>query len=130
MSDLFEKADVVSRYSRRMAITDGVLIDASEGDFAEVSREHFPNYHLAMTSAVFALLERAVEIGEGVDFAGLWHDVLWMSRVSPVRLLRGGHTFHVGIRDQHTLRWHELKILFHGGDYGEPCATIMLPDED
>jgi hypothetical protein len=130
MSELFEKADVLFRYTRRMAITDGVLIDASEGEFAEVSREHFPNYHLAMTSAVFALLERAVEIVEGADLAGLWHDVLWMSRVSPVRLLPGGHTFQVGIRAAHALCWHELKILFHGGDYGEPCATVMLSEED
>lgn len=130
MSDLFDSAEVVFRYTRRMAIADGVLIDATEGEFATVSREHFPNYHLAMTSAVFALLERAVESGHGADFAGLWHDILWMSRVSPVRLLPGGHTFQVGIRDAHAQRWHELKILFHGGDYGEPCATVMLPDED
>lgn len=130
MSDPFESAEVVFRYTRRMAIADGVLVDATEGDFAQVSREHFPNHHLAMTSAVFALIERAVEIGEGADFAGLWHDILWMSRVCPVRLLGGGHTFQVGIRADAHLRWHELKILFHGGDHGEPCATVMLPEED
>jgi len=130
MSNLFDSAEVVFRYTRRMAIADGVLIDATEGEFAAVSREHFPDRHLAMTSAVFALLERTVEIGDGADFAGLWHDILWMSRVSPVRLLRGGHTFQVGIRAETHLRWHELKILFHGGDYGEPCATVLLPDED
>ena len=53
-----------------------------------------------------------------------------MSRVCRVRLLPGGHTFKVGIRAEHTLRWHELKILFHGGDNGEPCATVMLSEED
>lgn len=53
-----------------------------------------------------------------------------MSRVSPVRLLRGGHTFRVGIRATAQMRWHELKTLFHGGDNGEACATVMLPDED
>ena len=130
MSHPFDSAAVIFRYTRRMAIADGVLIDATQGDFAEVSREHFPNHHLALTSAVLALLERAVATGEGQGFAGIWHDVLWMSRVCPVRLLSGGHTFKVGIRDANALRWHDLKILFHGGDHGEPCATVMLADED
>lgn len=52
------------------------------------------------------------------------------SRVARVRQLPGGHTFNVGIRTAAHLHWHELKILFHGGDYGEPCATVMLPDDD
>ena len=130
MANLFDSAEVVFRYTRRMAIADGVLVDATQGDFAEVSREHFPHHHLAMTSAVFALIERGVETGEGSEFAGLWHDVLWMSRMSRVRLLSGGHTFDVGIRAAALLRWHELKILFHGGDHGEPCATVMLLEED
>ena len=129
MSNPFNST-AVSRYTRRTAIADSVLIDATQGEFADVSREHFPNHHLAMTSAVFTLLERALESGARQDLTGLWHDVLWMSRVCPVRLLPGGHTFENGIRAEHTLRWHELKILFHGGDHGEPCATVMLPDED
>ncbi len=122
--------DVIFHYARRMAIADGVLIDATQGDFAAVSREHFPNHHLAMTSAVNALIEQAVESDDGSEFAGIWHDILWMSRVCPVRLLRGGHTFKVGISASAQLRRQELKILFHGGDHGEPCATVMLPDED
>ena len=116
--------------SRRTTLADGLLIDATQGDLAGISREHFPDHHLAMTSAVFVLIERSVESGEVSEFAGIWHDILWMSRVCPVRTLPGGHTFEVGIRDSAHLRWHELKILFHGGDYGEPCATVMLSEED
>lgn len=126
----FDGAPVIFRSTRRMALADGVLVDATQGDFAEVSREHFPNYHLAMTSAVFALVEAGVESGEGSEFAGLWHDILGMSRGCPVRLLPGGHTFQVGLRAGAQLRRHELKIRFHGGDHGEPCATVMLPEED
>lgn len=130
MSSSSDTAPVIFRYTRRMAIVDGVLIDAMQGDFAEVSREHFPHHHLAMTSAVFALIDGGAMSDDGAEFAGLWHDVLWMSRVCPVRLLPGGHTFKVGIRAGTQLRWHELKILFHGGDHGEPCATVVLPDGD
>lgn len=128
MSDLFEDADVIFRYTRRMAIADGVLVDATQGDFGEVSREHFPYRHLAITTAVFALIDEGVRAGG--ESAGIWHDILWMSRVCPLRLLSGGHTFKVGIRAGRALCWHELKIIFHGGDDGEPCATVLLPDED
>ncbi len=123
-------APVIFRYTRLMALADGVLVDATHGEFAAVSREHFPDHYLALTSAVFALINAAVETPEGADFAGIWHDILWMSRVCPVRLLPGGHTFKVGIRSGQLLRWRELKILFHGGDHGEPCATVMLPTEE
>lgn len=121
-------SDVIFRYTRRMAIADGVLIDATQGEFAAVSREHFPDHHLALTNAVFALVREAV--AADADFAGVWHDILWMARVARVQLLPGGHTFKVGVRASRHLRWHELKILFHGGDNGEPCATVMLPEED
>ena len=123
-------SNVIFRYTRRMALAEGVLVDATQGDFAGVSREHVPNHHLAMTTAVFALVERSVESDDSSEFAGVWHDILWMSRVCPVRSLPGGYTFKVGIRVGAQLRWHELKILFHGGDYGEPCATVMLSDDD
>ena len=130
MPNPLDSSPVIFRCTRRMALADGVLVDANQGEFAAVSHEHFPDHHLALTSAVFALINAAVETAEGADFAGLWHDILWMSRVCPVRLLPGGHTFKVGIRQGPFLRWHELKILFHGGDHGEPCATVMLRGED
>jgi len=117
-------------YTRRMAIADGVLVDATQGIFAAVSREHFPEHHLAMTDTVFDLIEKSVSAREGADATGLWHDILWMSRVCPVRLCSGGHTFRVKLRTRHGSRWYDFKILFHGGDHGEPCATVMRPDED
>jgi len=128
---MFDEAkDIIFRYTRYMAFADGVLVDASQGELGPVSREHFPEHHLALTSAVFALVQTAAEAGEGASPAGVWHDVLWMARLCPVRLLPGGHTFKVGLRQATHLHWHELKILFHSGDHGEPCATVMLPEED
>lgn len=129
MSNPLDSAPVIFRYTRRMALADGVLVDATHGEFAAVSREHFPDHHLALTSAVFALVSTAAETAEGSDCAGVWHDILWMSRMARVRLLPGGHTFKVGIRQGQLFRWHELKILFHGGDNGEPCATVTLSEE-
>jgi hypothetical protein len=124
-----DKDEVAFRYTRAMAIADGVLIDAMQGDFAGVSHQHFPGIHLAMTDSVFNLIRRAVEAGPA-DYAGVWHDVLWMSQQGLMRLLGNGRIFKVGLRDTTALQWRELKILFHPGDIGEPCATLMLPDED
>ena len=127
---LDESKDLILRYTRYMAFADGVLVDANQGELAQVSREHFPDHQLALTGELFALVETAAEAGEGASPAGIWHDILWMARLCPVRLLPGGHTFKVRLRQATQLHWHELKIIFHGGDHGEPCATVMLPDED
>jgi hypothetical protein len=53
-----------------------------------------------------------------------------VARLSRAAAPRRPHVQSRNSRRTRALRWHELKILFHGGDYGEPCATVMLPDED
>lgn len=126
----FANAPVIFTYTRRMAIADGVLIDATVNDFADVSRQHLPTHHLAMTSTVFEIIKAGVDAGKGADFAGIWHDVLWMATTCPVEWIAGGQKFRVSIQGTPRSRWHDLKILFHGGDQGEPCATVMLPNED
>jgi hypothetical protein len=130
MNDSSDIDPIIFRYTRAMAMADGVLVDAMQGELAEVSRQHFPRIHLAMTDTVLALLEAAVKTGAGHDYAGLWHDILWMARACPVSFLPNGRMFKVGIRASYGLQWHELKILFHPGDAGEPCATVMQPEED
>jgi hypothetical protein len=130
MNNSSEDDPIIFRYTRAMAIADGVLIDAMTGDFTNVSRQHFPGIELAMTASVFALIEGAVQSDSGADFAGTWHDVLWMSRKGLVQLLGQGRIFKVAIRGAQGLRWLELKIQFHPGDRGEDCATVMLTDED
>ncbi len=126
----FADVPVIYAYTRRMAIADGVLIDATIGDFADVSRQHFPLHHLAMTSAVFEIIKAGIDAGKGADYAGIWHDVLWMAATCPIEWIPGGQKFRVSIQGTPRSRWHDFKILFHGGDQGEPCATVMLPDED
>jgi hypothetical protein len=64
------------------------------------------------------------------DWKGVWHDLLWMSHVSPVQSLPGGRLFRVIITGTGRRCLHTLKIQIHPGDNGEPCATIMLPEED
>jgi hypothetical protein len=122
---------VISVYTRAQAIADGVLADASTGDLAEVSAQHFPSVHVAMTATVFALIEQAVASPKHAnDCRGVWHDILHMSRACPVRVWQGGRLFRVIITGTGRKRLHTLKAISHPDETGRPCLTIMLPDED
>ena len=76
MDNLFKDTDVISAYTRAQAIDDGVLVDGTIGDLAEVSRQHYKT-NIAMTIAVFDLIDRAVKHPDWCnDYAGVWHDIL------------------------------------------------------
>ena len=100
-------------------------------DLAQVSAQHFPSVHVAMTATVFALIEQAVASPKHAnDCRGVWHDILWMSRVSPVQVWQGGRLFRVIITGTGRKRLHTLKAISHPDETGRPCLTIMLPEED
>ncbi len=129
LQDVF--GEVISTYTRAQAIEDGVLVDANIGDLAEVTRQNF-KYPVAMTSAVFGLMEKAVDHPDWCnDFKGVWHDILHMSKVAIVqRIDATQHLFRVIITGTGRKRYHMLKIVCHPGDNAEPVLTVMMPDED
>jgi uncharacterized protein DUF6573 len=126
--------DPISIYTRAQAIEDGVLVDATAEPFAAVTREHF-KVHVAMTAAVFALIERAVDDPRcDNDYPGVWHDICWMLRTTisleSASSSRSALLFKVAIAEAGRSRLWTLKALMGPGDRAEPCLTIMLPDED
>lgn len=128
----WDDADVVYVYTREQAIEDGVLIDARQGELEEVTRQHFPGpCPVVMTSGLYELIRRAVENrGAGNDWRGVWHDVLWMFRVSGARrgaLDRMGDRcgFRVIITGTGRRRLHTVVGVFDG-----EALTFMLPHED
>lgn len=127
--NFWEGCEVISRYTRRQAIEDGVLVDGSIGDLAEVSRQHY-KHPIAMTAAVWALIDRAVKNRKHCnDYKGVWHDILWMSRLAPA-VDYPSRLFSVIITGVGRKRRHTLKIHCGPGDEGEPVLTVMLPEED
>ena len=130
-TDLWNGADVIYSYTRAQAVEDGVLVDATTGNLAEVTRQHY-RHPVAMTASVFDLMTRAVEHPKHCnDYRGVWHDILWMSRQNITRRIDATcHLFKVYITGIGRQRWHELKIQCHPGDQGEPVLTIMFPEED
>jgi len=112
------------------------LAEGREGSGArrsgELSRkspaQHFPGVHVAMTAAVFALIEQAVASPKHAnDCRGVWHDILWMSRVSPVQVWQGGRLFRVIITGTGRKRLHTLKAIQHPDETGRPCLFTSPP---
>lgn len=134
MIDFF--GEPISIYTRADAIRDGMLVDVSE-----TAQEAGFKVPVALTHAVWSDCvewsgedsERQVPQDEG---GRLW-DVLYMARFAAkaaakrdtdvidyvmLRVPRGGRATRA--------RRVVLMLRIHGGDHGEPVATIGFPGED
>ncbi len=144
--NLFDGAEIISRYTRAQAIEDGVLVDLSAGETAALVREAGIKWPVAMTSAAWhATVGRGgrwvadpetggekMELPAGQDAIGRTWDVLNLLRFAIGRQ-RGATTelrFEVRVWDGKRTRVVRLKSLSGPGDHGEPVITILLPDED
>jgi hypothetical protein len=129
MTSIFGDCEVISRYTRANAISDGVLVDITT-NFPELCKMY--KFPVACTASVWGIITRAVESKKHCnDIEGVIWDVLWMSQKGIVRRIDDTqHIFRVIITGTGTNRYHDMKIVCHGGDEGEPVLTIMLPEED
>ncbi len=109
-------------------IVDGAL------NMVRIWRSSPPHYKypVAMTAEVFALIDKPVKHPQHCnDYEGLWHDVLWMSRMNIIRRIDATqHLFKVTITGTGRKRLHTLKIVCGPGDDAEPVLTVMMPDQD
>jgi hypothetical protein len=122
--------ETVYSYSRAQAIEDGVLVSGMDGDFLEVSQQHF-KYPVAMTSAVFEIIKKAVDHPAWAnDYKGVWHDILWMSRAHARQVNDSTRIFQVIIKGAGRKSLFTFKIVCGPGDNAEPVLTVMLPNED
>ena len=125
MSDLFDDAEVISRYTRKQALEDGVLVDITE-----LSKEAGIRLPVAVTRAVFNLLDDASVPGQ--DFKGRAWDLLMVFRMcarsskgdeihfAPLFVMEGSE------KPKPLPMWAKCGP----GDDGEPTVTIMLEGED
>jgi hypothetical protein len=131
-SPIAEKPSI-SATPRRQAIADGVLIDATVGDFSDVTREHFKYLPVAMTAQVFSILERAVANRRHHNsYAGIWHDICFMLRVmlnNPANRARSEFCFRVIITGAGRNKYWTLKAAMGDDGDGEACLTILMPEE-
>lgn len=128
MAELF--GDVVYAYTRERALEDGVLVDLMQNELGDVSRQHY-KFPIACTHAVFEIMQKAVENPLYCnDYAGILHDMLWMSRSLKRHLDDSTMLFQVIIQGAGRSKYHTFKLNVGPGDQGEPVITIMLPHED
>jgi hypothetical protein len=142
---------VISVYTRKQAIADGVLVDCSQPPMGELCCQLL-KWPLAMTTTVFnryvwpTAMEANLPPGQSLE-GRLW-DIVWILhaaikgavpcwRLSPEVLL---FEFACVVAD--PARWPNehvaregvrrvtLKAVCGPGDEGEPVLTVMLPDED
>lgn len=124
---------VIFSYTRRQAIEDGVLWEASAADqdksVRSVCAQHVPGCSVATTMPVFEIMRKSVENQKwGTDYAGILHDMFCMARMRPWQ----GDTklFKVIIMGAGRQRYFIFKVQKHPDEAGRPCVTFMLPEED
>ena len=121
---------VIYTYTRQQAISDGVLVDAS--DLAREAGFVFP---VALTETLYhAYIVPALDlVAEGQSIQGRLWDLLFVLRFAIAKA-----------RDTDTILFKvlflmapsstpvpiELKAICGPGDEDSPCITVMLPDED
>lgn len=147
---LLGRTQVISVYTRRQAIEDGILADCNQPPFGELNREVGMKWPMAMTATAFF---RYVAVGEkmgGQDIKGRYWDVVWMLWNAIKRSPGNGTQLEFAFycwpnfqgdatywsnetRDRSCegpVRRVRLKCVTGPGDTLEPCMTIMLPEED
>jgi hypothetical protein len=118
--------EVIYAYTRTQAIADGVLIDVTE-----TAKEAGFRIPAALTSAAWAECVAVPEGVEGQDEAGRLWDVLFMCHLYARRNGEAQEMlFQLLVRKTGRTETVTLKAVCGPDDSGEPCLTIMQPDED
>lgn len=120
----------IHTYTREQALEDGVLVDLMQDKMAETARQHY-KFSIACTSAVFDIMRKAVENTRHCnDYAGILHDMLWMSRIYKRTVDENTVIFRVIIKGAGRKSVFDFKMVCGPDDDGTPCLTIMFPNED
>lgn len=123
--DIF--GDVISAYSRAQALVDGFLVDVTT-----TAREAGWRYPVAVTAAVWSLVEVAADSRSSQDTNGRLWDVVWMASRAAARNGTDRISFRVFFAPRHRReRRREVTLVAHcgPGDDAAPVVTIMLPGE-
>jgi hypothetical protein len=119
--------EIISQYTRKQAIEDGILIDVSE-----TAQEAGIRYPIALTRSVWC---KYVEVPPAVpwqDERGRLWDILWMLRYG-IQQSKNESLILFTLHVQNTEgppQPVQLKAVCGPGDQAEPVITILLRNED
>jgi Family of unknown function (DUF6573) len=125
---MFNDNDLIHRYTRADALRDGVLIDVTT-----TAQEAGIRWPVALTAVAWA---KCVTVPPGVacqDEAGRLWDVVYLLRCAIGQ--SDGQEVHFSVHVRNDNREGNpplvrLKAVCSPGDDGEPCITVMMPEED
>jgi hypothetical protein len=116
--------EVISTYSRKQAIEDGVLFSVPE----KLQQEAGFKFPIALTTGVFSLIDQTEKRSKGVQsYDGIVWDILFMLKVAIKRGVnsdRVNFTVRIGRKD------YKMYSVCGAGDNMEPVITILLSNED
>lgn len=131
--NMWEGFEVISVYTRKQAIDDGVLADLSVL-VPDVCGEIFPQVSVACSEAVWRDIQKAVASERHCnDLKGVTHDLLWMARQPLANAVKRGETafpFKCIITGIARRTLHNFVCDMGVTDDGEkPAITIYYPGE-
>ena len=125
-----EDWEVISTYSRAQAIEDGILADVNALAPDLIANAGI-KLHVAMTSTVWDEFVVVPEDVVGQDWKGRLWDILWLMRTAAKRATGDTIYFTVNVQNDNAApRPVRLKAVCGPDDDGEPCLTLMAPEED
>lgn len=125
LQDIF--GDCIYSYTRKQAIDDGILIDVTA-----TAREAGFRFNTCITSALHNIISDIPSKYDYQDYNGRLWDVLYMASMA-ARRSNNTNTilFQVIMNIKGTnKKYQTFKAVISGDDNGEPCITIMMPNED
>lgn len=131
-SDPWEGFEVISTYTRKQAIEDGVLVDLMQPPLVGLVLQAGFRLHVAMTAAAFEAAIGTGELPVGQDCNGRLWDLLMVLRVAIRKLPPEEDRVFFDLAVWDGKRHNTVKLWCHcgPGDDAKPVLTIMLPEED
>ena len=127
--NIWKDAEVISAYTRRDALEDGVLVDLSD-----LAREAGFKFPLAVTQGVWAVLNPTTALeAAGQDMMGRAWDMLTILRyaIKSASRMDEVHFAPLFLREPgQQVVPVEMKAKCGPGDDAEPVITVMLKGED
>jgi hypothetical protein len=122
-----DENEIIYSYTRKQAITDGVLIDVTE-----LAKEAGFICPIALTSVVYEKYVRVPEDVEDTDEKGRLWDVLMVLRYAARNSVGKSEVlFQLSLQmGGNEMEIVTLKAVCGSDDDGEMCLTVMLPGED
>lgn len=124
--------EVIASYTRKEALADGFQVDASIGDLAEVTRQHF-KFPCYITQGLWAIMDRATANRRHMnDLRGIWHDVCYLGRQA-IRFSRDPSvvTFRCLIKGAGRQSLYTIRVECGPVDIDDPrpALTFGMPED-